>query len=126
MKAATKVSKTNVTDTWGKDAPEWVRILAARCDETSQKKAAEEIRYSSAVVNQVLKNCYTGDIVSVEQAVRGAFLNASVPCPVLGTLTLNVCLQHQRAKFHATNSTRVRLYRACRRGCPHSKMGGEA
>ncbi len=118
------VASSNVLAAWGKKPPEWVVILARECDRSSQKKVAEAIRYSSAVVNQVLKNRYTGDLTAVEKAVSGAYLNATVACPVLGELALNLCLQHQRAKFHDTNNKRVRLYRACHGGCPHAHENG--
>lgn len=114
----------NMRASWGKQAPEWVVLLAEQCDRASQKKVAEAIRYSSAVVNQVLKNSYKGDLTAVEKAVRGAYLHATVGCPVLGDLELHSCLQHQRQKFSATNSMRVRLYRACNGGCPHARQKG--
>jgi hypothetical protein len=118
------VASSNVLAAWGKKPPEWVQILAEECDRTSQKKVAEQIRYSTAVVNQVLKNRYTGNLTDVEKAVRGAYLNATVACPVLGDLPLNNCLQHQRQRFSAANNQRVRLYRACHGGCPHARQKG--
>lgn len=121
------IAGNNVREGWGEKVPEWVQILAEECDRASQKRVAEAIGYSSAVVNQVLKHRYTGDLVAVEKAVRGAYLNATVACPVLGDLPLNLCLQHQRAKFADTNNSRVRLYQACHGGCPHAKQkGGES
>lgn len=116
------------TSSWDDDLPDWVQVLAEQCDLRSQQKVADEIGYSSAVINQVLKHRYTGSLKKVEAAVRGAYLDANVNCPVLGEIGLHRCLQHQRAKFQATNSTRVRLYKACRGiggpRCKHSKIGG--
>lgn len=124
------VATDNVRDSWGKAAPSWVRVLAEQCDRSSQKKVADTICYSSAVVNQVLKNAYKGDLTAVEQAVRGAFLNATVNCPVLGKLELHRCLQHQRSKLQTTNHQMVRVYKNCRglgvTRCPHSRIGGES
>jgi hypothetical protein len=117
-------ARDNVRESWGEEAPDWVLVLAEQCDRASQKKAGADIHYSSAVVNQVLKKSYAGDLTAVEKAVRGAYLNATVECPILGDLALHHCLQYQRAKFSATNQMRVRLYRACRNGCAHSKLGG--
>lgn len=121
-------ARDNVRESWGEEAPDWVLVLAEQCDRTSQKKAGGDIHYSSAVVNQVLKRRYTGDLSAVEKAVRGAFLNATVACPILGELPLHRCLQHQRAKFSATNQMRVRLYKMCHGlggpHCEHSKVGG--
>lgn len=107
---------------WGGDLPDWVRVLAERCDATSQSKAAKAVGYSPATVSYVLKAKYTGDLAAVEKAVRGAFLNAVVECPVMGNLPAHECLENQRRPFAATNHIRVQLYRACR-GCFHAKGG---
>ncbi len=126
----TTVAGENVAAAWGKTAPAWVRVMAEQCDRSSQKKVAETIGYSSSVVNQVLKNSYKGDLSAVEQAVRGAYLHATVNCPVLGKLELHRCLQHQRSKRLSTNHQMVRVYKNCRGlgvpRCPHSRVGGES
>jgi hypothetical protein len=125
------MKRTNVSiarQHWHDDPPRWVLVLAEQCDLSSQVKVGEDIRYSGTVINQVLNNRYTGSLSKVESAVRGAYLNLKVNCPVLGEIGLHDCLRHQRAKFQATNSTRVRLYKACRGirmpRCKHSKIGG--
>jgi len=100
--------------------PLWLTELRTQCVSKSQKAVGEEIGYSPAVVNQVLANKYRGDVSKVEAAVRGAYLGATVGCPVLGELAVNKCLGHQKAPFAATNPTRVKLFRACRNSCPHS------
>lgn len=108
---------------WG-EVPEWVRVLAEQCDKTSQTKVAKVVGYSAATVSYVIKAKYAGDMSKVEQAVRGAFMNAVVDCPVLGELPANECLENQRRPFAATNHIRVQLYRACHGGCAHSRKGG--
>jgi hypothetical protein len=79
---------------------------------------------SAAVVNQVLKDKYPGDLAGVENRVRGAFMAKIVDCPVLGDLPSDQCQGWQRKPFAATNPLRVQMYRACRGGCPHSSLGG--
>lgn len=116
------IATTNVSAAWGEDAPGWVTILAEACNRSSQKAAAGEIGYSATVVNQVLKGTYTGDLTAVQSAVEGAFMHAVVACPVIGELPTHRCLEHQRRKFAATNPQRVKLFRACRSGCPHSRL----
>ena len=101
----------------------WLKRLRAECARTSQAKVAAALGYSSSVVNQVLAGAYEGDLKAVQKAFEGAFLGAVVDCPVLGRLAAHRCLAHQRAPFAATNPTRVALYRACRGGCPHSRLG---
>lgn len=109
---------------WGDALPDWVRVLAEQCDASSQAKVAKRVGYSPATVSYVLKARYAGDMRAVEKAVRGAFMAATVDCPVLGALPSNTCLENQRRPFAATNHIRVQLYRACHGGCPHSKKAG--
>lgn len=104
------------------DSLRWLEVLNQQCALKSQKKVGEEIGYSSAVVNQILQGKYRGDIAAVEQAVRGAYLGETVFCPVLGEISINLCKQHQRAIYAATNPTRIKLFRACRAGCANSKL----
>ena len=103
--------------------PDWVEALAAECARSSQRVIAFRIRYSPAVVSQVLKGTYKGDLSRVEEAVRGALMNKTVGCPVLGNLAADRCLEIQAQPFAATNAQRVKLYRACREGCTHSRLG---
>lgn len=103
----------------------WRERMDAECARTSQAKVAIAIGYSAAVVNQVLKGSYKGDLKAVQKAFEGAFMGATVNCPVLGTLASNRCLEIQGQPFAATNPGRVALYRACRNGCPHSRLSQE-
>ena len=106
---------------WGEPLPDWVQVLAARIDAESQSRVATAVGYSDSAISQALRNCYRGgDIAAVEAAVRGAFMGTTVACPVLGQLEVNKCLHHQRQPFRATNSQRVRLFKACRR-CTHRR-----
>lgn len=121
MSAIKKTARAKIHAAWGPDAPGWVRALADECDHTSQSKTATRIGYSAAVVNTVLGRTYRGDYTAVEQAVKGALQAETVQCPVAGELAAHQCSEYQRQPFSATNNMRVRLYRACRSGCPHSR-----
>lgn len=113
-------------EAWGTDLPAWIVLLCEQCDRSSQRAVGVRLGYSAAVVSLVIKRKYTGSLDRVEQAVRGAFQDAKVQCPVLGQIDAQRCTEHQRAPFGNANPTRVRLYRACNGGCPHSfiKAGG--
>lgn len=100
----------------------WLETLAAACGRTSQSRVARELGVSASLVNQVLKGSYRGDMGRIKALVEGAYMGAVVHCPVLGEIPLNRCLEHQGTPFAATNPTRVRLWRACRNGCPHSRV----
>lgn len=120
------MSAVERANAYWKDTPVWVLALAEECDaRKSQAKVGLRIGYSAAVVNQVLSHSYKGDLSKVEAAVRGAFMGETVECPVVGPIGRDRCLSHQRAPLAATNPQRVRLYRACRNGCPHSRLGGD-
>ncbi|WP_043062125.1 hypothetical protein [Brucella anthropi] len=106
---------------WGETLPEWIVILAEACDRESQSAVARKVGYSASAVSQVLSNTYqNGDINRVEQAIRGALMAETVDCPVMGDLPRNTCVLWQRKPFVATNAHRVRMFQACRKGCPHS------
>lgn len=112
---------------WGGALPDWLRVLAEQCDHVgSQAQVARRIGYSASTVNQVLAAKYRGDLRKVAAAVEGAFLAATVECPVLGQIATDKCLAHQRRPMAGTNPQRVRLWRACRGGCPHSRIGQPA
>lgn len=103
---------------WGDSAPVWVRLLATACDETSQKKTAVKISRSSALVNQVLKGKYPGDLTDVQNRVEKVF-GIKIPCPELGDIEGAACLVNQQKKYNPANHAAVSLFVACRR-CPHN------
>ncbi len=100
--------------------PRWIAALREQCAASTQTAVAEKIGYSAAVVNQVLKGTYKGNLDAVEKAVRGAFLGETVNCPVLGELEANRCNEYQRQPYAASNKQRVMLYRACHKPCEHN------
>jgi len=110
---------------WGAGMPDWVEALARACTETSQNKVAVRLGRSAALVSTVLRARYPGDLLAVEELVRGHLLAETVNCPSLGVLPLHECRDWRvKAKsFQNTNSLRVRMYRACR-GCPRFVRGG--
>jgi hypothetical protein len=107
---------------WNGKQPPWVEELARFATENSQTKAAKLIGYSQAVVSHVFANTYQGDMSRVEAKVRGALMHETVGCPVLGDIGRDRCLDEQGKKFAATSSLRVKLFHACRSGCPHSRL----
>lgn len=104
------------------DTPQWLQILAENCKAQTQAKVAERLGYSAAVINQVLKGTYKGDVARVQKAVEGALMGLTVECPVIGELPRDRCLDYQRAPFAATNHLRVQFMRACP-NCPF-RLGG--
>ena len=111
---------------WGNALPVWVEALARACDQTSQSEVARRLSYSPAVISTVLLNRYNGSLTRVETKVRGAFMDETVDCPVVGELAKDACAGHQAAPYANTNSIRIRLYRACRNGCAHATIARNA
>ncbi|WP_296639139.1 hypothetical protein [Roseinatronobacter sp.] len=109
---------------WGDALPDWVERMALQCAATSQNKVAARIGRSAALVSQVLRNKYPGDLHAVEELFRGHFMAETVRCPELGTLPLHEChdWMAKARHFQSTNTLRVRMYRACKR-CPRFTKG---
>lgn len=100
--------------------PHWLEVLRQACKAHTQVAIAERIGYSAAVVSQVLKGAYKGDLRAVQQKVEGALMGLTVDCPVIGDLPRNRCLEYQRQSFAATNHMRVQFSRACPT-CPNRR-----
>jgi hypothetical protein len=115
------MSARDIEAAWGGRAPEWVRVLAREAARVGQKKTGHAIGYSAATVSMVLRNCYGGDLEKVAAAVTGYLMPVSVECRALGTIDTARCLREQSMPFESYDPFRVRLYRACRNGCPHFK-----
>lgn len=128
MNAPSKVKLDNVekaTVAWG-NPPDWVIVLAEACNMSTQAAVARQLDYSPAVVSSVLSNSYQkGDIASFEQVVRTELMAETVMCPRQGEITRKLCLDWQKKPFDTTSANRVRMYQACRNGCPNSRLSRE-
>lgn len=92
----------------------WIETLRAACKASSQVAVADKIGMSTAVVSQVLKGAYLGNLSNVQSRVEGALMGVTVDCPIVGDLALNRCIENQSRPFAATNPLRVALHRACK------------
>lgn len=109
---------------WGEACPDWIIGLAAECDRTSQAATARRIGKSGALVSQLLGNKYPADPTAIAQHIQGVLMAAMVDCPVVGDLAADACLAHQRSPWSPHNPQRIAFFRACRGGCPHSRIAG--
>ena len=101
----------------------WLDVLRSECEPpSSQRQVAKELGVSPAQISLALKGKYAGDIERLEQLVLGRYMKQVVNCPVLGEISIDKCIWHQEREFAATNPQRVMLYKACRSGCPNSKL----
>lgn len=101
---------------WGDAIPDWVARLAKECAASSQNKVASRLGRSAALVSNVLRKKYQGDMAAVEDVVRGRFMAATVGCPALGEISTAVCRDWMllARTYSNANSERVRMFRACR------------
>lgn len=111
-------------EAWCGELPDWVSVLVAACDATSQNKVAKKMAYSSAVISLVLNNTYTGDMDKIEKNVRDFFMSG-VDCPALGKITADQCLAwRQEGKAPNPSSPhKSRMFHACQR-CPRNRKHG--
>lgn len=109
-------------DAWGEDLPGWIETLAIECGRSSQNVVAKRLGRSAAMVSQVLRRKYPGDLAALEERVRSIFENAVVQCPALGVMPAHACQDWQlkSRKFLIGNPQRSRMYRACQ-SCPRNK-----
>jgi hypothetical protein len=111
-------------EAWARDGqgepPAEVLALAEACNASTQAAVAARVGYSAGAISSVLRNKYAGDLVAVRARIRGALMAETVICPVLGEIGRDRCMAEQRRPFAATNSTRARLFHACR-ACPNRR-----
>jgi len=85
---------------------------------------ARQLGVSPSMISQAAKGTYRGNIARLQTLVEGSLLTETVSCPVLGDLAKHKCQQHQDRPrpFATANPLKAQLYRACRSGCPYSKL----
>ena len=92
----------------------------------SAPEIAEGTGLAGATVSQVLSGSYRGDMVAIESAVKGALMGGVVFCPAFhDEIPQQRCQSYQRRPFSYTNAAFNRIWRACRGGCPHSRLSRE-
>ena len=106
---------------WGEAIPAEVLLLAEACKARTSRAVAQQLGYSDAVISHVLANKYPGDVAKVFLKIRGALMGEMVMCPILDEIGRDRCLTEQAKPFAATNSTRARLFHACRT-CPNRQQ----
>lgn len=110
-------------EAWGDALPDWVEELAKFATATSGVAAAKRIGMSPSVVTCVCRARYRArDLAAVEARVRGALMNESVDCPVLGEIARDHCVDEQKKRHVGSSAARTALFHACRGGCQHSRL----
>ncbi|MCG9624609.1 helix-turn-helix domain-containing protein [Vibrio mediterranei] len=104
--------------------PSWLKALKDEIDKpgNSQSKVAKQLGISTSKLSQTLRGVYPGSVDDIRIKVEGMYMTKTVVCPVKGQLLVNECADNQQRPFSSSNRERVRLYKACRAGCPHSSL----
>ncbi|WP_413112124.1 helix-turn-helix domain-containing protein [Thaumasiovibrio sp. DFM-14] len=103
---------------------ELVQILQQEVATTgqSQSQLAQRLGVSTSLLSQVLRGIYPGNTDNLKIRVKGVILRQTVSCPVKGEIYIHECASHQEKPFSSANRERVKMYRACRSGCQHSRL----
>lgn len=99
----------------------WLAVLREQVELNGQRPVAERLGVSNTVVSQVVNEKYPGDMARIQALVESVYMAKSVPCPVLGSIAWHACQQHQK-NHYTSNPQKLKLYKACRSGCPHSDL----
>lgn len=103
---------------WGSAMPDWVEALAEECDRTSVRKTGASIGLSPATVSLLVNNKYAPrPLAGVEKTIRSRLHLNSIHCPVLGRICFQRCRSEQAAPLNVHDPVRLRVYKACRKGC---------
>lgn len=123
-RAVTFLEKAQVA--WGEAFPSEIRALAEYADTRSAKAAATAIGMSPATVSHLIAaKTENHDLQKIYGRIRGALMGETVSCEVWGEIGRDRCLSEQALPFSPTNSARAQCFRACRSGCPHSRLKGD-
>lgn len=110
---------------WGERLPPEVRVLAEHADSGTAAATARRIGMSPATVSHLISaKAEKHDLAAIYERIRGALMGDTVACPMKGDMSRKVCLDWQGKSFASTSADRVRMFHACRSGCPHSRLKG--
>lgn len=121
------LTKTSFTSkahaAWGEAIPAEIAALAEHADNGTASATARAIGMSPATVSHLIAGkTQNHDLEKILARIRGALLGETVECPRKGEMSRLVCLKWQDKPFAATSADRVRMFHACRSGCPHSRL----
>jgi transcriptional regulator with XRE-family HTH domain len=90
-----------------------MELLSRVTDELGQAEVGRRIGRSPSTINQVLHNKYNGNPDRILELIEGEFGESFISCPELGEIPLATCIEERNKPLMASNSDRVRLWRAC-------------
>jgi hypothetical protein len=106
----------------------WLDVLRAEVAAASLSTVSRKLGISRTAISQLCNDKYPGDLVRMQQLVEGVYMGHTVVCPILGNIPSHQCLANQRRSAgEVSNSPMdIKLWKACRSGCPHSQVEDSA
>ena len=103
----------------------WLEVLQAEVAASSLAVVADKLGLSRTLISQVCNQKYPGDLGRVQKLVEGTLMGHTVICPIMGEIPVHQCLAYQRRgpKEVGNSPVDIKLWKACRSGCPHSQLG---
>lgn len=90
-----------------------MELLSRAIDNLGQAEVGRRIGRSPSAINQVLHGKYGGNPEKILELVEAEFGDRTIICPELGEIALATCIEERNKPLMASNSDRVRLWRAC-------------
>ncbi|WP_368166046.1 transcriptional regulator [Aeromonas sp. R9-1] len=105
----------------------WLDVLRQAVKSSSLAVMAKRLGISRTTISQVCNQKYPGDLARIQRLVESVLMAREVECPILGSIPLHQCRAHQQRKSSEVGSRpdAIKLWRACRSGCPNSELGEE-
>lgn len=109
---------------WGDDLPRWLHLLAAACDQTTQRSVADRLTAagfacSHGTVSKLINNKYPASCAEPERAVLSVYGGDQVGCPIHGPIPLHSCIRARRRKGPPANFAHHQFARVCPT-CPNN------
>ncbi len=102
---------------WGDDLPDYIAVLATRCDETTQRAAGRIVGFPSSTVSKLINRKYGARYDELEIQIRRTLMNVPVACPTFGEIPLASCFNIRRQKPERLDMAERNFASACAR-CP--------
>jgi hypothetical protein len=100
----------------------WLDELKQQVESTSLATAAHAMGVSKTAISLLLAEKYGADTSKMQALVESVFMGHKIDCPILGSLPKHKCKQHQHCTHVGSQPQQIRLWKACRSGCPHSQL----
>jgi hypothetical protein len=100
----------------------WLDILHEQAEKSTITEIARQLDYSRTSISLVMSGRYDGSTAKIAAKVIEIFTDR-VSCPHFGCdLTKAVCGDHQSRQMPTSDAAALRLWMACRNGCPNCDL----